>query len=74
MVLFYAVTRGPAYLIFPVISLSPVVTIAMSFVLLGERTDNVGAIGIVLALLALPTFDFSPGVAGQGAGGWFRWR
>ena len=31
MVLFYAVTRGPAYLIFPVISLSPVVTIALSF-------------------------------------------
>ena len=28
MVLFYAVTTGPAYLIFPVISLSPVVTIA----------------------------------------------
>ena len=69
MVLFYAVTRGPAYLIFPVISLSPVVTIALSFLFMGERTGRLGAIGIVLALLALPTFDFAPGGSAQG-GGW----
>src|SRR6266567_2284899 len=30
MVLFYALTMGPAYLIFPLISLSPIVTIALS--------------------------------------------
>jgi len=71
MVLFYAVTRGPAYLIFPVISLSPVVTIALSFLFMGERTGRVGAIGIVLALLALPTFDFAPG--GDAAGGSWLW-
>lgn len=70
MVLFYAVARGPAYLIFPIISLSPVVTIAMSFVLLRERTGRLGAIGIVLALLALPTFDFAPGHAGGEAATW----
>ncbi|WP_419807417.1 EamA family transporter [Sphingomonas sp.] len=70
LILFYAVARGPAYLIFPVISLSPVVTIAMSFALLGERTGRLGAIGIMLALLALPTFDFSPGGAGGAAAGW----
>lgn len=64
MLLFYAVARGPAYLIFPVISLSPVVTIALSALLIGERTGRLGAIGIVLALLALPTFDFAPGGAG----------
>ncbi len=72
MVLFYAVTKGPPYLIFPIISLSPVVTIAMSFALLGERTTRLGAAGIVLALLALPTFDFSFGGDGAGQGvGWF---
>lgn len=70
MVLFYAVARGPAYLIFPVISLSPVVTIAMSFVLLRERTGKLGALGIVLALLALPTFDFVPGQGGGTAAAW----
>ncbi|USI74805.1 DMT family transporter [Sphingomonas morindae] len=69
MLLFYAVTRGPPYLIFPVISLSPVVTIALSFLLIGERTGRLGAFGILLALLALPTFDFAPGGGGHG-GAW----
>jgi drug/metabolite transporter (DMT)-like permease len=55
-----------------VISLSPVVTIAMSFVLLRERTNIVGAAGIVLALLALPLFDFSSEGLGESKGlGWF---
>jgi drug/metabolite transporter (DMT)-like permease len=71
MVLFYAVTRGPAYLIFPVISLSPVVTIALSFLFMGERTGKLGAFGILLALLALPTFDFAPG--GDAHGGSWLW-
>ncbi|BBC73414.1 conserved hypothetical protein [Altererythrobacter sp. B11] len=70
MVLFYAVARGPAYLIFPVISLSPIVTIALSFVLLRERTGRLGALGILLALLALPTFDFSPA---EGVGASASW-
>lgn len=60
MILFYAVTTGPAYLVFPIISLSPLVTIVMSFVLLRERTTKLGALGVVLALAALPLFDFSP--------------
>ena len=60
MILFYTLTKGPAYLIFPVISLSPVVTIALSYLLLRERTTWIGAIGIALALIALPLFDFSP--------------
>ena len=79
MVLFYAVTMGPAYLIFPLISLSPMVTIAMSYLLLRERTNMLGAAGIVLALLALPLFDISPqglseSLSGVGTGkgvGWF---
>jgi uncharacterized membrane protein len=72
LVLFYALTLGPPYLVFPLISLSPVVTIAMSFLLLGERTNAVGAAGIVLALLALPLFDFSPQGLGEGKLlGWF---
>jgi drug/metabolite transporter (DMT)-like permease len=72
MVLFYTVTKGPAYLIFPIISLSPVITIAMSLLFLGERTTRIGALGIALALLALPTFDFSfDGDAGSQGLGWF---
>jgi uncharacterized membrane protein len=60
MILFYAVTTGPAYLIFPIISLSPLITILLSLLLLKERTSRLGAIGVVLALVALPLFDFSP--------------
>jgi len=61
MLLFHAVRTGPAYLIFPVISLSPVVTVALSLALLHERTGKLGALGIVLALCSLPLFDYSGG-------------
>ncbi len=61
MILFYAVTIGPTYLIFPVISLSPVITIALSMVFLRERASKLGIMGIILALLALPLFDYSEG-------------
>jgi drug/metabolite transporter (DMT)-like permease len=71
MVLFYALTTGPAYLIFPVISLSPIVTIALAYLLLDERTNVLGAAGILLALLALPLFDFSS--EGLGEGKWLGW-
>lgn len=72
MVLFYALTRGPAYLIFPIISLSPLVTIVMSFALLGERTGKLGILGIVLALIALPVFSYAPADGSSTSGsGWF---
>ncbi|USQ96294.1 DMT family transporter [Caulobacter sp. RL271] len=72
MILFYAVTRGPPYLIFPIISLSPLVTILMSLVLLRERTNRWGALGVALALIALPLFDFSPqGFSFAQGAGWF---
>jgi uncharacterized membrane protein len=71
MVLFYAVKAGPAYLIFPMISLSPVLTIALSFLFLRERTGVMGMAGIVLAICALPLFDYTPGGAPQQYGVWF---
>lgn len=72
MLLFHAVRTGPAYLIFPVISLSPVVTVVLSLAFLHERTGKLGALGIVLALCSLPLFDYS-GSASAGAYGqlWF---
>ncbi len=59
MVLFYAVTIGPTYLIFPIISLSPIITILLSILFLKERTGFLGILGIVMALLALPLFEYS---------------
>jgi uncharacterized membrane protein len=70
MLLFKALTIGPAYFIFPIISLSPAITIVLSFLLLRERTGKLGALGIVLALVALPMFDLSFGAPSQGLG-WF---
>jgi uncharacterized membrane protein len=62
MLLFHAVHTGPTYLIFPIIALSPVITIALSMLFLKERVTKVGALGVALALIALPLFNYSPGV------------
>jgi len=68
LLLFQALKAGPAYLIFPIISISPVVTIILSFILLKERTGKFGAIGIVFALIALPLFEYSKGEESNGNG------
>lgn len=65
MLLFHAVHTGPTYLIFPIIALSPVVTVALSMFFLKERVSKVGAFGVLLALVALPLFNYSPGEAGS---------
>jgi len=70
LILFYAVRVGPPYLIFPIISLSPALTIALSMAMLKERTGLLGALGIALALVALPLFDYrADGATGYGL--WF---
>ena len=71
LLLFYAVRIGPPYLIFPIISLSPAITIALSFALLKERTGVLGMIGIALALLSLPLFDYRAGNESASYGFWF---
>ena len=70
LLLFHAVTLGPTYLVFPIVSLSPAVTIVLSFLLLGERTGRLGIAGIVLAIVSLPLFDYSPEEGAQ-VGLWF---
>lgn len=71
MLLFRAVTLGPTYLIFPIVSLSPVVTILLSLLLLRERTGWLGWTGILLAVVSLPLFDYSPERVAQPVGTWF---
>ena len=60
LILFQALRMGPAYLVFPFISLSPVVTILLSYIFLKERTSSRSWIGIVLALLAIPLLSYQP--------------
>lgn len=72
MILFHAVTVGPTYLIFPIISLSPIITVLLSYFFLKERTGIKGTLGIVLALIALPLFNYSTGSASGDYGiSWF---
>ena len=71
MLLFHTLTIGPAYFVFPIISLSPVVTIILSFLLLRERTGWLGTLGIALALVALPLLDLSFGRGATEGLGWF---
>lgn len=71
MILFHAVSIGPTYLIFPIVSLSPAITIALSFLFLGERTGRLGKAGIALAILSLPLFDYEPVGGGLQFGLWF---
>jgi uncharacterized membrane protein len=73
MLLFHAVHTGPTYLIFPIIALSPVITIALSMLFLRERVSRVGALGVVLALVALPLFNYSPVGAAGAAGAGVSW-
>jgi drug/metabolite transporter (DMT)-like permease len=59
-----ALIEGPAYLIFPIISLSPVITILLSYLFLKERASKLGWIGIVLALVAIPLLSYQdPGTS-----------
>jgi drug/metabolite transporter (DMT)-like permease len=60
LVLFDALRRGPAYLVFPVISLSPVVSVFLSVVLLRETASARAWIGIALALVAILLLSYQP--------------
>lgn len=53
LLLFQALRTGPAYLVFPFISLSPVVTIILAYIFLKERASKRGWLGIILAMLAI---------------------
>jgi uncharacterized membrane protein len=60
LVLFEALRRGPAYLVFPIISLSPLVSVLLSVTLLGETAAARAWAGIVLALVAIPLLSYQP--------------
>lgn len=53
LLLFEALREGPAYIVFPIISLYPVVTIVLSVWISKERTNKRSWIGIIFALIAI---------------------
>jgi drug/metabolite transporter (DMT)-like permease len=70
LVLFKALTMGPAYLIFPIVALSPGITVLMATFLLRERLLGLTKIGIVLALIALVFFNISGDTGDAAVGPW----
>lgn len=67
LLLFEALRSGPAYLVFPVISLYPVLTVILSVSLLKETASRRAWTGIVLAFIALPLLSYQPGNGGGGS-------
>ncbi len=60
LVLFETLRLGPAYLVFPIISVYPVITVLLSVLFLGERASRRAWTGIVLALIAIPLLAYQP--------------
>jgi len=65
VVLFQALRTGPAYLVFPIVSLSPLITILLSILILKEKASAKSWIGIIVALLAIPLLSYQPPASGQ---------
>ncbi|MEU9216234.1 DMT family transporter [Streptomyces sp. NPDC048376] len=61
LLLFQALSDGPAYLIFPLVSLSPVITVLMATVLLRERITRLAVVGVVAALVAIVLLSIPSG-------------
>jgi len=60
LVLFETLRLGPAYIVFPIISLYPVLTILLSVWLLKERASRKAWIGIGFALVAMALLSYQP--------------
>ena len=71
LVLFFTLKIAPAYLVFPMLSLTPVVTILMAVLLLKEKTSRMGWIGILVAIVAIFLLSYQP-PDDRNAGG-YRW-
>ena len=58
LLLFECLRIGPAYIVFPIISLYPVVTIILSITVLKEKASRRSWTGIILALIAIITLSY----------------
>jgi len=60
LVLFITLRVAPAYLVFPLLSLTPVVTILLAVAFLKEKTGKLGWIGIAVAIIAILLLSYQP--------------
>ncbi len=56
LVLFLALKYAPSYLVMPMISVAPIVTVLLSATFLKEKVSRLGILGIVLAFVAIICF------------------
>ena len=56
LVLFLALKYAPSYLVMPMISVAPIVTVLLSATFLKEKVSKLGILGIVLAFVAIICF------------------
>lgn len=70
LVLFKALTLGPSYIIYPFISMSPVVVITLASIFLKERANKWQMAGIVVALVAILLLSLETGNEGSPVTGW----
>ncbi|HEV7330831.1 MAG TPA: DMT family transporter [Flavisolibacter sp.] len=64
LVLFFALKMVPAYIVFPILSLTPVVTILLAVLFLKESTGVTGWLGIAIAIAAIFLLSYTtPGQA-----------
>lgn len=70
LVLFLALDYAPAYLVMPMISVAPIVTVLLSAIFLKERVSKLGLLGIALAFVALVCFALPDKAEGGAASSW----
>ena len=70
LVLFKALTLGPSYIIFPFISMSPVIVIALAAIFLKEKATRWQIAGIAVALVAILLLSIQTGGADSPVSGW----
>jgi uncharacterized membrane protein len=70
LLLLRALSLGPAYLIFPIVALSPAVTVVLAFVLLRERMRRTAGLGVLLTLVAVVLLGYTPSGGTSATGGW----
>ena len=70
LVLFKALSIGPAYIIFPFISMSPVVVITLAAIFLKEKANKWQIAGIVVALAAILLLSIQTGGDDSPVSGW----
>lgn len=71
LILFHALVDGPAYLVFPIISISPAIAVILSLVFLKETATRKHWIGVVIALIAIVLMSYQEPKNGNPNGYWW---